>query len=306
MGRLAGGGWAAEASRLRLRLARSLEPAPEGRRVYYRRILGAGGEVPVDVDGRPLLERAYLNLPEAERGRELYLVWAADAGGEARLDSVERRTWLGRPAHVRAEARFFRRVDSGEYPFDRAGAPLTREAYMGLPAEERGTVEAEGALLRLRLRGTVVRYGTSLTVEVRRAAQDLWQTADPGDATGASPGTSLTIRVPLERRVLRQLRIEPSTLTPNGDGVNDTAQIRFLVAKATIPRPLEVGIFDLAGRRVRHLREEGAGRAVLHWDGRDEAGRLVPPGLYLCRVSVQVHADEARPASAARAIAVAY
>ena len=305
-GRLAGGGMAAEASRLRLRVARSLGPAPEGRRVYYRRILGAGGEVPVDVDGRPLLERAYLNLPEAERGRELYLVWTADAGGEARLDSVERRTWLGRPAHVRAEARFFRRVDSGEYPFDRAGAPLTRDAYMGLPAEERGTIEAEGALLRLRLRATVVRYGTSLTVEVRRAAQDLWQTADPGDATGASPGTSLTIRVPLERRVLRQLRIEPSTLTPNGDGVNDTARIRFLVAKATIPRPLEVGIFDLSGRRVRHLREDGAGRAVLHWDGRDEAGRLVPPGLYLCRVSVQVHAEEAGPTSAARAIAVAY
>ena len=44
----------------------------------------------------------------------------------------------------------------------------------------------------------------------------------------------------------------------------------------------------------------------MHWDGRDEFGRLVPPGFYLCRVRVQVHADEAGPTSAARAIAVAY
>ena len=58
----------------------------------------------------------------------------------------------------------------------------------------------------------------------------------------------------MERRILRQLQIEPSTLTFNGDGVNDTAQIRFLVAKAAISRPLEVEIFDLAGRSVRHLR----------------------------------------------------
>ena len=306
-GRLAGGGsMAAEAPRLRLRLARSLGPEPEGRRVYYRRILRAGDEVPADIDGRPLLERTYLRLPETERGRELYLMWTTDAGGAARIDSVDHPTWLGLPAHVRAGARFFRRVDAGEYPFDRAGAPLTREAYMGLPVEERGTVEAEGALLRLRLRGTVVRYGTSLTVEVRRASQDVWQRADPGDATGASPGTSLTIRVPLERRVLRQMRIEPSTLTPNGDGVNDTAQIRFLVAKATIPRPMEVEIFDLTGRRVRHLQDDGAGLAVMRWDGRDEFGRVVAPGLYLCRVRVQVYSDEAGPTSAARAIAVAY
>ena len=289
---------------LRLRLAQSLGPAQDARRVYHRIVRRAGDQVPVDGDGRPLLERAYLDLPEKQRGRELYLRLVTDAVGRARVDSVDRLTYLGLPASLQAGVRFFRRVDSGEFPFDRAGAPLTRDAYLGLPAAERGRIQAEGDLLRLRLRGTVVRYGTSLNVEVRQSSQNVWQRVDPADATELSPGTGLTIRVPLRRRILQQLQIGPSTITPNGDGVNDVARIRFLVTKATMPRPLEVEIFDLAGRRVRHLCDRGARSVLMHWDGRDDKGRLVPPGIYLCRVHVQT--DAGRPEIDARAIAVAY
>lgn len=45
---------------------------------------------------------------------------------------------------------------------------------------------------------------------------------------------------------------------------------------------VRVSIYDIAGRRVRDL---GAGSSVLHWDGRDASGRLVPPGTYLVRLS---------------------
>ena len=43
-----------------------------------------------------------------------------------------------------------------------------------------------------------------------------------------------------------------------------------------------VGIFDLAGRRVRGLALDGAGRA--RWDGRRDDGRPTEPGLYFVRV----------------------
>lgn len=45
-----------------------------------------------------------------------------------------------------------------------------------------------------------------------------------------------------------------------------------------------VGVFDLAGRRVRTL-EAGAAAAHVVWDGRDELGRDVPAGLYLVRTA---------------------
>ena len=69
--------------------------------------------------------------------------------------------------------------------------------------------------------------------------------------------------------------------------------------------------FDLTGRRVRTL-YQGAdlsghydARTVseLAWDGRDDAGAMVPPGLYL--VSLFVDGD-ARQTRHARTVGVAY
>jgi len=49
----------------------------------------------------------------------------------------------------------------------------------------------------------------------------------------------------------------------------------------------ELAVFDVRGRRLRVLaagpREAGEHRAV--WDGRDDAGRRLPAGVYLCRVT---------------------
>ncbi len=59
--------------------------------------------------------------------------------------------------------------------------------------------------------------------------------------------------------------------------------------------PLRLQIFDASGRLVRTLRDEfaSAGRNSAFWDGTDERGRPVVPGLYLCRLegatSVETH-----------------
>jgi hypothetical protein len=54
-------------------------------------------------------------------------------------------------------------------------------------------------------------------------------------------------------------------------------------------------IFDAAGRAVRHLARgrHPAGSRVERWDGRDDAGRPVPPGLYLVRFNVAGHSARA-------------
>ncbi len=50
--------------------------------------------------------------------------------------------------------------------------------------------------------------------------------------------------------------------------------------------PVRLSIFDLSGRRVRELVDQvvGAGVYQASWDGRDEGGRLLPSGIYYCRL----------------------
>lgn len=65
----------------------------------------------------------------------------------------------------------------------------------------------------------------------------------------------------------------------------DATAIRFSLHER---RPVELTIFDVAGRRVRALlaRETGVGYHTIPWDGRDDAGRRVLAGIYFCRLSV--------------------
>lgn len=59
--------------------------------------------------------------------------------------------------------------------------------------------------------------------------------------------------------------------------------VRFSLGEAA---RVEVEIFDVTGRKVRVLARShrSAGEHRIAWDGRDDAGRALSPGLYLCRV----------------------
>jgi hypothetical protein len=60
------------------------------------------------------------------------------------------------------------------------------------------------------------------------------------------------------------------------------------VIEFDLPRAgnVELALFDLAGRHLRTLwsgeRADGPARST--WDGRDERGRVVATGIYLCRI----------------------
>ena len=51
---------------------------------------------------------------------------------------------------------------------------------------------------------------------------------------------------------------------------------------------LDIAFYDLAGAlRGRAGSDLGqAGQWNFAWDGRDEHGQLVPPGIYLCRIKI--------------------
>jgi flagellar hook assembly protein FlgD len=53
-------------------------------------------------------------------------------------------------------------------------------------------------------------------------------------------------------------------------------------------QPVDVGLYDMAGRRVRNLASgsQPAGSYTVTWDGRDESGTLMAPGVYFLRARV--------------------
>ena len=74
---------------------------------------------------------------------------------------------------------------------------------------------------------------------------------------------------------------------------------------------VEAEIFDLSGRRMRLLREQrsiSAGNYSISWDGRDETGAVVAPGLYAVRLKLGGNTDGSgiRDQEIYRTVAVTY
>ncbi|HOX24380.1 MAG TPA: FlgD immunoglobulin-like domain containing protein [Candidatus Krumholzibacteria bacterium] len=140
-------------------------------------------------------------------------------------------------------------------------------------------------------------------VEARRA-ENAWTVAVRGDAAGF---TALDADPRLEQggRILYslyELEDETWTLVTEVWATVPAAETIELVGASPNPfnprteivvsvdglGSLDLAIFDLRGRRVATLvaGELAAGVHRVGWDGRDDAGRSVPAGTYLCRLKV--------------------
>ena len=77
---------------------------------------------------------------------------------------------------------------------------------------------------------------------------------------------------------------EQATLAPGyPNPFTSTTRLTYRLAAS---QPVRIQVFDLLGRHVRTLyrgRQE-AGQHAVTWDGRDDAGRRVASGTYLCRM----------------------
>jgi hypothetical protein len=101
-------------------------------------------------------------------------------------------------------------------------------------------------------------------------------------------------------RLLINVKATPNPFTPNNDGINDQTNIEFFLGNVAEPREeigiqqrdLSVKIYDLTGRLIKDLYDDKTGAYAfisdngITWDGKDNDGRIVRPGLYLYQIVV--------------------
>jgi len=113
---------------------------------------------------------------------------------------------------------------------------------------------------------------------------------DPGTITAQSITMDTVIDFDLDATVAVGDAITPDVasrvrIAPNP--FQGAVQIRIALPEATTGEA-QVSIFDPGGRRVRHWQagadQSAAATGLVIWDGRDSAGRLVPPGAYFVEV----------------------
>ena len=164
--------------------------------------------------------------------------------------------------------------------------------------------------VRLSFQSTVYQSGSTFGVDVAHSSdQQVWQRADPGDVVSdeLSVGSGLTVLTPLGGNSIQLADGGPGVFTPNGDGIGDRAVFEFVVLNINVEREAGVEIYDLRGRRIRRLTESrpsANGAYRLEWDGDDENGDRVPPGVYVARIDID--ADGGGDDAAAVVVGVAY
>ena len=166
---------------------------------------------------------------------------------------------------------------------------------------------AADQVVEIELQTSFYTLSTQLRGEVfNRAESEQRQRIEAGDATDQIRSNRLQVLAEGAdlKGVIGQLELQPSAVTPNGDGINDRLEIVYSLVGVT-EADVEISFFTLSGDRVHEiqLRAQGAGRHSVEWTGTDATGRRLGPGMYLCQVTA--HTGRGRFART-KAIGVAY
>ena len=151
-------------------------------------------------------------------------------------------------------------------------------------------------------------YGTVFEGRISDSTRpwEVPQFLEPGDAAFPAESNSLTVElVDVGREVVDEIELSTAVFTPNGDGVNDALDIGFDLVNLSEAVPVKLKVFDLTGTRRAELplARLGSGPHSVSWDGTDDRGKLLAPGLYVLRLDVST--DDAT-FKASRVVSIAY
>ncbi|MEW6751354.1 MAG: FlgD immunoglobulin-like domain containing protein [Candidatus Latescibacterota bacterium] len=158
--------------------------------------------------------------------------------------------------------------------------------------------------IRVTFRQAALAHNTPVSAWLLGARGGLPQPVAAGDASNEVSTNALSIFTEDPESALHS-SVSTRALTPNGDGVHDVAVVSYSLVQFSGEVGVEIGVFDLAGRRVSQLvsARRASGEYTVEWDGRGEGGDMVPPGNYVCRIEAD---SEARTFTKAVVLGVAY
>ena len=163
-------------------------------------------------------------------------------------------------------------------------------------------------LIEVDFQTAIFKFGTVFAGRISNSEQlqEVPQSLESGDADALSESNRLSVGLTrLGAQTIGDLALIPSVFSPNGDGINDAVRIECNVLNLVGPVQVESSVYDLSGRLLGVVSSDwtSSGRYVGAWDGRDERGEQVPPGLYILRVSVET---DKGPAFRQAVISLAY
>ena len=180
----------------------------------------------------------------------------------------------------------------------------TVDTGRGFTLALRRQLRQSGSFVQIGFTGRVFRDRTrfELAAVDRRTTDEgevdeVFQIARAADIDADLPGGTLVVQVETEDGrlpLITDMQVPSPLFSPNGDGVHDEFVLEYSLLKLMTPARVTVSVFDLSGRLRRRIYggEDVNGRYDRSWDGRDEGGRLLPPGLYIYQV--EVDSDYAR------------
>ena len=150
-------------------------------------------------------------------------------------------------------------------------------------------IEVDRTLVEVVFDSQVLRYSTEFVGRVWNSEiEQVPQRIFPGDADERVASDDLAVRLPLKEPLIVSVDVTPNPFTPNGDGINDETRICYSLLHLTAPTSVEVEIYALSGRTLRTLYagQDINGNYVWMWDGKDDNGSMVTPGIYVYRIRV--------------------
>ena len=154
---------------------------------------------------------------------------------------------------------------------------------------------ADNAPIRIVFAAEVRVFATTFEGEILDSTTEaLPQPIEAGDANTATATNSLRVlsAVGDSRELIEELALSSTVFTPNGDGINDRLTITYSLFRLPQAVATELRIYTLDGRQVaaRPLGLQAAGAQRVLWDGRDQNGDILSPGLYLLGVALRTEA----------------
>ena len=172
------------------------------------------------------------------------------------------------------------------------------------------TVEEDDTEVRVTFDNAVLRFGTTFTARAFNSGEEVQiaqevvsgNAADLGEADpdlqplGTLFSGNLSVAVPIVGNLLVNVQANPRVFSPNGDSINDQVAVQYDITNIARPTNVQLSIYDLAGRLVRQLYHglDSSGRYARLWDGKSDAGEMLPPGNYLFSVKLNAGIGQER------------